>query len=433
MAGNSTSSIRLAWCIWGMGALFYLMGFFHRIAPAVMTSELMQTFDIDASALGNLSALYFYAYVAMQIPTGILADAWGPRRLLSAGALVAGGGAFLFALASSLFWAGLGRFLVGGSVAVAYVGTLKLATSWFPPHYYAMIAGVGLMAGIAGAVFAGVPLRFLVDNFGWRPGMMLAAAVTLLIGLLIWLFVRDEPGAPDAPDPGKKDASRQPGGPTRVFVNLKAVFGYANTWLLFFAPGGMVGAVLTFSGLWGVPFLKSHHGLSATGAAALTTTMLIAWALASPIIGRLSDRIGRRKPVFVGGSLAAIVCWSLVIFATDLKPGFLAGLYILTGVVSASFITCFAHAKESVPRHLSGTVTGLVNMGVMLGPTVMQPTVGWVLDSQWQGTLKNGVPAYSLIAYQIGFILMVVWIGMGLILLLFSRETFCRQNESVQS
>ena len=104
MRDASAPPLRLAWTVWGVGALFYLMGFFHRIAPAVMTAELMQTFHISASALGNLSALYFYAYVAMQIPTGLLADIWGPRRLLCAGAMVAGCGALIFALAPNLLW-----------------------------------------------------------------------------------------------------------------------------------------------------------------------------------------------------------------------------------------------------------------------------------------------------------------------------------------
>ncbi|MCD4741239.1 MAG: MFS transporter, partial [Desulfobacteraceae bacterium] len=85
----------LAWFIWGLGALFYLAGFFQRVAPGVMTKELMQDFNISASGLGHLSALYFYSYVAMQIPTGILADTLGPRKLLTAGCVVAGMGTLL--------------------------------------------------------------------------------------------------------------------------------------------------------------------------------------------------------------------------------------------------------------------------------------------------------------------------------------------------
>ncbi len=428
MNNYASPSIRMAWVVWGMGALFYMMGFFHRVAPVVMTAELMQTFEIGAMELGTLSALYFYAYIAMQIPTGILADIWGPRYLLSAGALVAGCGALLFAMAPNLVWAGLGRFLVGASVAVAFVGTLKLATNWFPPHYFAMIAGAGLIAGIAGAVFAGVPLRLLVDSVGWRPGMLVAAVVTFGLSLLIWLVVRDNPGpsASDAANPSVEVPRKAAANPLKKFLSVMA---YRNIWLFLFIPGGMVGAVLTFSGLWGVPFLTTHHGLSPTGAAALTTTLMVSWALASPIAGKLSDRIGRRKPLYIAGSMAAIICWVLVIYMPRVSIATMAILYILTGIFSASFITCFAHAKESVPVELSGTTAGIVNMGIMLGPTVLQPTVGWILDQNWHGALEDGVRTYSLYAYRFGFSLMIGWLVLGLVLLLFSHETHCRQME----
>jgi MFS family permease len=87
--------LRLAWTVWGLGALLYLFAFYQRVAPAVMTDQLMADFAIGGAALGNLSAFYFYAYVAMQIPTGVLADRWGPRRVLAAGAGVVNMGPLL--------------------------------------------------------------------------------------------------------------------------------------------------------------------------------------------------------------------------------------------------------------------------------------------------------------------------------------------------
>ena len=113
-----------------------------RVAPAVMTGELMQEFAIGAAALGNLSAFYFYTYVAMQVPTGLLADRWGPRRLLTAGALLASIGMLIFALAPDLWWASAGRLLIGGSVAVAFICMLKLAGHWLPPRQYALATGM---------------------------------------------------------------------------------------------------------------------------------------------------------------------------------------------------------------------------------------------------------------------------------------------------
>jgi MFS family permease len=136
---------RLAGAIWALGAAFYLIGFYQRVAPAVITEELMSGFAINAAALGNLSAFYFYSYVAMQIPTGVLADRWGPRRLLTCGCLLAGGGTLLFAAAPTVQWANLGRLLIGGSVAVAFVSVLQLAGRWFPPYRFAMLTGLTLL------------------------------------------------------------------------------------------------------------------------------------------------------------------------------------------------------------------------------------------------------------------------------------------------
>ena len=126
----------VAWVIWGLGAGFFLLGFFHRVAPAVLHRELSLDFGLSAATLGSLSALYFYSYAAMQVPTGLLVDRLGPRRLLLGGLLVSTLGALIFAFAPDLIWAGIGRFLIGGSVSVAFVCTLKLATHWLPAHRF---------------------------------------------------------------------------------------------------------------------------------------------------------------------------------------------------------------------------------------------------------------------------------------------------------
>jgi MFS family permease len=419
--------LRLAWLIWGLAALFFVISFFHRLAPAVMTQELMRDFNISAAALGNLSGFYFYSYWLMQIPTGVLADSWGPRRLLTFGALGSAAGATLFALSPSMTWACFGRLLIGGCVSVAYVVTLKLAVNWFPASYFSMIPGLGLLAGITGAVTAGVPLRLLVDGFGWRPVMLATAAVAGLLAAATWALVRDDPA-----ERGYRSyavPATLTGRPPRVsaWAGIGEVFRYANTWLLFFIPASLVGSVLTFCGLWGVPYLTTHYGLSTAEAASLTSLLMIAWAGASPVIGWLSDRTGRRKPLMVAGHALAGVGWAFIFFAPGLPGWLLMLLVAATGICSASFIICWSFAKESVPAGRAGTITGVINMGVMLGATVLQPAVGWMLDRRWEGAVREGVRVYSLAAYQAGFWLMMGWILIALLLLFFTRETRCRQ------
>ncbi len=415
----------LAWFIWGLGALFYLAGFFQRVAPGVMTQELMQGFNISASGLGHLSALYFYSYVAMQIPTGILADTLGPRKLLTTGCMVAGLGTILFALSPGFFMAGLGRLLIGGSVAVAFVGLLKLSSSWFPKKFYAFVAGNALSIGLIGAVSAGPPLRFLMDTFNWRWVIFTTGIMTLILGGLIWFIVRDWPQ--EKGYPGFTDKTSQPGALSirSIWQNLFKVFKYRNVWLLFIIPGGIVGALLTFSGLWGVPYLISHHELSPGKAASLTSCLLIGWAMGGPIFGWLSDQMGKRKPLYIMGSLFVAVGWALILFNESLSFYQLGIALWVTGFFSGCMIISFAFAAESVPRALSGTVSGLTNMGVMMGPMLLQPVVGKILDHYWTGGMAQGVRIYSLKAYETGFIPMMAWVVLSVVLLFFTRETHC--------
>lgn len=416
----------LSWLIWGLGATFYLSGFYQRVAPAVMTDQLMVGFGIGATQLGNLSAFYFYSYVAIQIPTGILADYWGPRKLLTTGAFIAALGAFLFALAPSILMAKLGRLLIGGSVGVAWVTLLKLSMHWFPPHRFAMTNGLALLCGLAGAVSAGVPLRILVENFGWRPVMFLSAVGSLMIATAVGFIVRDDPSARGYAGFSSVETRGRFSFGTLLF-SLKTVTRFKNTWLLSLAPSGVAGPILAFSGLWGVPFFTTHYGFSPAESAALTSTLLVAWGLGGPILGALSDRIGRRKPLYMAGCIISACGWSMILFVPELPVWLLTFLILLVGFASGCMILGFAFIKESVPPMLAGTASGICNMGVMTGPMVLQPVMGWIMDKSWDGTLENGIRIYPMEAYQWAFALMLAWSVVAAALVFFTAETYCRQ------
>lgn len=285
MSARPLPPATLAWSVWGLGALLYLIGFYQRVAPAVIADRLMAEFAIGGAALGNLSAFYFYSYVLMQIPTGILADRWGARKLLTTGAALAAVGASLFAFAPDLAWASAGRLLVGGSVAVAFVSMLKLATHWFEPRQFALASGMALFVGICGGVFGGVPLRMLVEAFGWRPVMLVSAAVTAVLAVAIWLRVRNDPG--ELGYQSHSPTHEGGGGRGSIVRGVLQVFTYRNVWILLLSPIGVSGAVLTFGGLWGVPYLRQTYDLSPNAAAAIASALLIAWALGGPTMGAL--------------------------------------------------------------------------------------------------------------------------------------------------
>lgn len=413
--------------MWGLAAALYFIGFYQRVAPAVITAELSQAFGLTAAALGNLSAFYFYSYVAMQIPTGLLADRFGPRLLVTVGAAIAGIGTAVFAMAVDAWTANLGRLLIGGSVGVAFVSMLKLASHWMPARQFALASGVALAVGVFGAVFAGAPLRLMVDEFGWRGMMWTSAALTLLLGGFTWVLVRDDPAARGYRSYIEHEAAAGVAG-VGVFAGLKEALGNRNIILLFFIAGAPSAIVLTFAGLWGVPFLTTHYGLSAATAAGLCSLMMVSWAIGSIAYGAASNRLGRRKPLFIGGMLVALLLWATLIYSRDLTYPALVALMVGIGFFAACFILSFAFAKESCPLRLAGTASGIANMGVIQGPMFMQPLVGVMLDSGWRGTLQDGKRVFAFVSYQQGFSMMLIWGALALLLLLFTEETYCRQR-----
>lgn len=416
--------VPLAWLTWGLLASLYFVGFFQRVAPAVMVDELMRDFDIAATLLGNLSAIYFYAYAAMQIPSGLLADAVGPRRVATIAAVAAALGIALFALADSLWLASFGRGLIGASVAVAFVACMKLAGHWFPANRFATVTGVALLIGNLGGVLAGVPLSEAVAGIGWRMAMLISAGVTLLLAGAVWLWVRDDPGERGYASHAHPEALNNGGmGPWR---SLKRVVSERDTWALFFAGGLIAAPVLTFAGLWGVPYLVQVHGLERSHAAVFTTTMLLGFAVGGPLLGALSDRMGRRKPPYLGAALAHALGWIVFLLVPDLPAAARYLLFAVIGFAAGGAIIGFAFSREVNHPGAAGAVGGVVNMAVLGFAAIQQSGMGWILDRNWKGAMIEGARVYDAAAYHAAFTWLAVSALGAVASVALTRETHCR-------
>jgi sugar phosphate permease len=427
--GKSYPPPWLAWSVWGTAAVFYLAVFFLRAAPAVMTAELMRDFHIGGASLGNLSAFYFYFYVAMQIPIGTLTGSWGPRKLLVCGALLAAAGQFLFGTTDHIAVACVGRAIIGGSTAVGWLVTLRLAAHWFPQNRFGMVSGLGLLFGNLGALFAQVPLRVAVEHFGWRGTAIGSAAMIFGLGVLAWILVRDDPSQRNLQSYAPTELrTREKATLKSILRSLRSVLSYRNTWLILIAQGGMVGPIMTFTGLWGPPFLKTRFGLDTKAAATICSVMIVCWAAASPIFGGFSDRIGRRKLPYLVGSLACALGWTVMFYWNGLSLAVFTAIAAFTSFATGCVIIAFAYGRESVPAQHMGTSTAITNMGNMLGNVLLQPGIGLLLDRNWSGAMVHGSRVYTTAAYQTGFIPVVAWALLSSIAIVLTAETRCRQS-----
>ncbi len=427
MTSERYASPLLGWIMWGLVANLYLVGFFQRVAPAVMVDELMVDFQMGAAVLGNLSAAYFYAYAAMQIPSGMLADAIGPRRLSTLAALIASAGIFIFALSNHLWLAYLGRLLIGASVAVAFVACMKLAGHWFPTNRFATITGVALLLGNLGGVLAGIPLAESIAMFGWRTSMFVSGLVTLAGAILIWIVVRDDPSERGYTSFAYAKTADEKTVTAREA--LKKVITNRGTWLLFFAGGLSAAPLLVFAGLWGVPYLTQTYGIERSQAAGLTSTMLLAWAAGGPTLGAISDRLKRRKLPYLFANITAATLWGIFLFVSIPLP-LLYPLFAAIGFASGGLIIGFAFAREVNHPAVAGTVGGVVNMSILGFAALLQPLLGYILDQRWDGTLLGGIPSYGADAYFAAFSWLFGCALLSVVALLPAPETKCQMAEN---
>lgn len=408
----------LAWMVWALAALFFFYAFFQRVAPSVMVAELMRDFGVGAAGLGNLAAFYFYAYAGMQLPVGMAHDAWGPRRVLCAAALVCGAGSLLFATADGPWAANLGRLLVGGGAAFGFVGALKLATAWFPPRRFALMSGLTMMIGMAGGVAGQAPLAAVIGVTGWRDAMTGAALFILVLAPVYWLVVRDHPGA------GAQAPRPESGG--GAWRGLGRVVTTPQVWIIGLFGICMGATLLAFGGLWGVPYLMQAFGLERPAAAAAASLMLIGWALGAPLAGWVSDHIGRRRRPMLVAAVVALASFTVMIYLPGLPLGAVRVLLFVNGAASGAAVVCFATARENAPAQASGAAMAFINMAMTASGALFQPLVGWFLDLAWDGRTVGGARLYSVEAYHTALLafvgLGVLAIGVGLMM----RETHCR-------
>jgi len=398
-----------------------MLAFFHRVAPAAIASDLQQTFHTSAAALGGLAAIYFYMYTVMQIPTGILVDTYGSRRVVTVGGVVAGLGSVLFGYATTLTEALLGRTLIGLGVSVAFISLLKLNAAWFHDRHFGTSVGLTLVLGNVGSILAAAPLAWLLNFTTWHSVFVLLGGVSFALAALTWVFVRDHPGEAGLPTLREVDGhASHPQHEGRWVEGLMVVLRNRATWPIFWLNFGIGGSFIAFAGLWSVPFLQAVYGLPRVDATQHTSMMLAGFALGALSIGYLSDRVGQRRPVLIFTALIHVCCWIPLVLALPLSLAMSYLLFLLMGLSAGSFTLSWACAKEVNPHALSGMATSVVNTGVFLGTGILQPLVGWTLDC---AALASG-SGDNL--YQLGLQIFFACVVAGWLASLRIRETYGR-------
>lgn len=411
------------WSIFSILIMTYILVYFHRMAPGVVSEYLMRAFQTSGAQLGTLSALYFFVYAFMQLPSGIIADTLGTRTSIICGNCIAGIGSILFGLSTSFTGACIGRFFVGMGVSVVFVSIMKSNSVWFHERVFGIMSGLTLLIGNLGSILAAGPLALLLVSYDWRTIFIGIGVFSLFLAVLGFLIIENRPEDMGFAPPNKYKAAPSKA-PAQGWVrNLFSVLRTRKIWPGFWIQFGMIGSLYAIMGLWGVRYLQDVYTIERSFAAHHLTIMLLSFAIGALFFGWFSDKIRLRKPILIGCVALYLACWLYLLYL-PWSPG-LSG-YILfgcMGFMGSGFVITFPSAKEVIHPQLSGMAVSVVNTGCFIGTSIMQPLLGYVMDTSWSGEMVNSVRVYSENSYHQSFLLVLFFSIIALVGSMGLKET----------
>ena len=391
---------------WLVAAIFYFYQYVLRSAPSVMMPQLAEAFGLSALGLASLIGLFYYGYSPFSLVAGAALDRLGPRRVMPIAAFVIGLGALLFSLGNPNL-VSLGRFLQGIGGAFAAVGAIYIASTNFPPSQAATLIGATQMFGMAGGSagqFAVGPL--ITRGLAWQNFWRAMAGLGVVIGIILILLLGQD-NKPRAKAASWKDtlsAFRT------VFVNPQSILCGLIAGLLFIPT-------TIFDMIWGVRYLQEAHSLEYASAVMRSAAVPVGWIIGCPLLGYISDRIGRRKPVIVVSSLILMACLIWILFGEEgVLPRY--SLALLSGLVSGAAMLPYTIIKEANPPHIGGTATGVINFLNFTFSALLGPLFGWLLRNVSQGAMQM-----EHAHYQIAFAPLILGVALAIVLTFFLKET----------
>ncbi len=359
---------KYAWIIFAVFLAAYFFVYFHRMSLNVVGPYIT---EVVGGNYVYLSSIYFWTYAAMQIPCGMLADRFGPRKVSFVFLLIATAGSALTAVSDTFMAAAIGKMMIAAGMAAVYIPMMKAIATWFPPNYFPQLTGIVIAVGNIGAISATVPLQIAVDSLGWRGTFELLAAITLIIAVLCFVLIRDLPlGASVKENTG-------------MVLGLKTVFsGGRKFWPMALAYFLIYGTIMVFQGTISKSYFNDTYSF-VTLTIWIVAMIGVGKVLSTVLVGILSGRgvIKSKRTAMIFGNVGFALVWLVLwVFAGSMDNALFWGVICtLFGFFGGFMSLSFTQVKEWHPTSISGTAVAALNVFLFLGSAISLEIAGFML------------------------------------------------------
>ena len=416
----STKLQQNPWVVCLTCSLFFLyefiqMNMFNSISP-----ELIKTFHMNASELGNFSAMYLYATTAFVFFVGASLDKFSVRKLVLTAMASCIIFTALFAVSSSLEMAKIFRFLSGISGAYCFLSCMVLASRWIPSKQLALASGLIVTMAMIGGTFAQTPLTLIVSQVGWRSAMLIDSLLGVVFLIAMYFIISDYPKIYEKKETAKVVNSNS------MSKNIMLAITSKQNWIAGTYTSLMNLMILVIGATWGNAYLETVHHISRADASFATMMIYIGTIIGSPLVGWYSDSIKSRKQPMLYGAVISLVLSIFVIYSTGISATTIAVTFFLLGLITSTQIISYPLIFESNAKNITGSSESLASVLILGGGAVCQNLYGIFLDNAWNGTILEGARIYSTSNHIYAFNMIPIAFAISIALALMVKETNCK-------
>lgn len=404
----------MAWLICLSAGLFFFYEFFQLNIFDVINPSLRADFEINALQLSWMSSMYLWADILFLIPAGIILDRYSTYWVIIIAMSVCVLGTLGFALTHSFAWASFFHFLSGIGNAFCFLACVVLVSRWFPPRRQALVIGSIVTMAFLGGMMAHTPFAILYNQFGWRNALLIDAAMGAFLLFWIAYVIQDKP----IDTVLKTENNKRP-----LYTGLLEVLGNRQTWLAGLYTSFLNLPIMVLCALWGASYLHIAHQLSDKSATNIVSLIFVGSILGCPLVGYLSDRQGKRKPVMIIGAVITLISLLPLFLGADLSALQLSLVFFALGFFTSTQVISYPFIAESNASENIGIATGVASVLIMGGAGIGQVVFGLLMQHH-AGAMST---QYVVKDFQFAMWMFPVTALLALLAVLLMRETHCKQ------
>ncbi|KTD74728.1 MFS transporter [Legionella waltersii] len=419
LRGDDVKSLFMPWLVCLAATMFFFYEFIQGNMFASIAANIMQDFNIQADKMAYLSSIYYLSNVLFLFVAGMVLDRFSIKNTILIAMLLCVASTFVFAYSHSFYVALLCRFITGIGSAFCFLGPVRLASHWFPPKRMALVTGAIVTVAMSGGMLAQYPLTKLVLHVGWRQAVLDVGVLGFCMLVLMFFWIKERP-----PVPVKNE-----GKPIKISEAAKKA--YLNTQSLRAAmyTSLMNMAIAVFGAMMGTLYLEQRMGIGADQASMINGMLFLGAIVGCPLMGWISDKAGVRVLPMKLGAIAALGTLLAVLYM-PVSVTTMSILFFLLGLFTSAQVISYALVAESSPPAMTAMAVSVVSILCQGGFLLYQNMFGKLLTSYGGMNLINGLPVYSLEAYQYAAMILPLGLLVAFILLFGLKETHCRQVEN---